>query len=248
MIKLFEEEEPPFVECEIPTMNELQAKGVPGEEWPYYIGYMKRMLVLYRAYTGATLQLEKTNLIEEYVLRGKDRDVLEQVQTVTEVCAGIVVSCEDVRACLEGDFSAWAVYDSFDDPHSNCFGDWRQHAIVNREETDALLVEETNDRVKKYAISTKALGAVLADTLIIEPALEKRAKSAYGTYTVFNRDYNEVKIFKNGDLVQTLTNVQLGIAASEIRTVSISPRGKYIFVSGKRVASGACGWVVLEGS
>jgi len=80
---------PPAVECEEPTMTELQTKGVPESEWPYYLGYMKRMLAFYQQYSGATLTLEKTNLIEEYVLRGKDRDVLEQVQEVAAECAGI---------------------------------------------------------------------------------------------------------------------------------------------------------------
>jgi len=93
MIDEWEDEEkgdsPGYVECEEPTMEELETKGVPEEEWPYYLGYMKRMLAFYRQYTGATLQLEKTSLIEEYVLRGKNRDVLEQVQDVTEECAGI---------------------------------------------------------------------------------------------------------------------------------------------------------------
>ena len=79
-------EAPPSVECEEPTMEELQTKGVPEAEWPYYLGYMKRMLIFYRQYTEGTLQLEKTNLIEEYVLRGYDRDVLEQVQEVAREC------------------------------------------------------------------------------------------------------------------------------------------------------------------
>lgn len=116
MLDLYEKEEPPFVECEEPTMAELEAKGVPEAEWRYYLGYMKRMLALYRTYTGGTLQLEKTNLIEEYVLREKDRDVLEQVQVVTEICAGVRLSCEDVYACLEGDFSTWTEIWEYDFP------------------------------------------------------------------------------------------------------------------------------------
>jgi len=78
---------PVYVECEEPTMTELQAVAVPEAEWPYYLGFMKRMITLYLQYTSLTLQMEKTNLIEEYVLRGKDRDVLEAIQTVAEWCA-----------------------------------------------------------------------------------------------------------------------------------------------------------------
>jgi len=72
------------VELEPLIEEELTVKGVPKSEWQYYEGFAKRMLTLYRHFTGETLQIEKTNLIEEYVLRGKDRDVLEQEQGVVE--------------------------------------------------------------------------------------------------------------------------------------------------------------------
>lgn len=83
----WEEEEPPFVECEEPTIAELSSKNVPDADWPYYLGFMKRMLEILRKYTGTTLELEQQSLIEEYVLRGWPRDLLEQVQAVAEECA-----------------------------------------------------------------------------------------------------------------------------------------------------------------
>ncbi len=75
------------VGCETPTMELLDTLGVPLEEYPYYLGFMKRMIVLYRNFTSETLASEKESLIEEYVLRDKDRDVLEQVQEVAANCA-----------------------------------------------------------------------------------------------------------------------------------------------------------------
>ena len=79
--------EPPFVYCEAPTMLVLEALGVPSAEWPYYLGYMKRMLALYKKFTDETLELETTSLIAEYVLRGYSQEVLEGVQVVAAGCA-----------------------------------------------------------------------------------------------------------------------------------------------------------------
>lgn len=75
------------VGCETPTMELLESLGVPTDEWQYYLGFMKRMIVLYRNFTSETLASEKESLITEYVLRGKDRDVLEAVQEVAALCA-----------------------------------------------------------------------------------------------------------------------------------------------------------------
>jgi len=100
------------VECEEPTMLLLASLGVPQDEWQYYLGYMKRMLELYKKFSSASLQLEKDSLISEYVLRGKDKSVLEEVQEVAANCSeGIFelpLNCADVKACLEGDYSSWS--------------------------------------------------------------------------------------------------------------------------------------------
>lgn len=105
----WEDTAPPPVLCEEPTMRELESKGVPEVEWPYYLGYMKRMCQLYKKYQGATLLSEKDSLIAEYVLRGYDKEILQQVQEVAANCAeAIYLSCPMIYACLEGTYTAWA--------------------------------------------------------------------------------------------------------------------------------------------
>jgi len=116
MSDLLEEELPPPVLCEEPTMALLQSLGIPTDEWQYYLGFMKRMVELYLTFTSETLQMEKDSLIAEYVYRGKDKTVLEQVQAVAEVCAGIVVSCTEVKACLEGNYTSWSKIWDYDFP------------------------------------------------------------------------------------------------------------------------------------
>jgi len=100
-----------YVMCEEPTMVLLKDLGVPTSQWQYYIGFMKRMVELYLNFTEETLAKEKESLITEYVLRGKDITVLEQVQEVAANCAeGIFelpFTCDDVKACLEGNYAAW---------------------------------------------------------------------------------------------------------------------------------------------
>jgi len=89
--------EPPLevhVECEEPTMELLDSLGVPSDEQQYYLGFMKRMIELYLKFTAQTLQLEKDSLIAEYVLRGKDKDVLEAVQEQAAECAGVIVEMD----------------------------------------------------------------------------------------------------------------------------------------------------------
>jgi len=79
-------------------------------------------------------------------------------------------------------------------------------------------------------------------------------KSAYGTYvaligyTNYYRDGDKVYIFKDGALLQTLTDSDLAITSDKIRNVAVSPTGKYIVVSGYITAESAMGWVVLQGS
>jgi len=90
----WEDEAPPFVECETPTMELLVALGVASDEWQYYLGFMKRMMELYLKFTSETLAKEKESLIEEYVLRGKDKGVLEEVQEVAAGCAGVEVEMD----------------------------------------------------------------------------------------------------------------------------------------------------------
>jgi len=90
----WEDEAPPFVECETPTMELLEALGVASDEWQYYLGFMKRMIELYLNFTAETLQKEKDSLIAEYVYRGKDKEVLEAVQEQAAECAGVIVEMD----------------------------------------------------------------------------------------------------------------------------------------------------------
>jgi len=243
---------PPPVECEEPTIDELNSKGVPSEEHPYYLGFMKRMLELYRKFTGQTLQMEKDSLIAEYVYRGKDKDVLQQVQIVTEICAGV-----RVPELEEGDYSSYAIYDSFDDTDcSNAY--MAQRAVFNGAENKIIILDAWNERTKPYDIPTKVLGAVLATDLSFYDQdgawSQQPTKSIYGTYVVtlnytsYREDCNRIRIYKNGVEIQNLTDAQLGFNANTIKNVDISPTGKFIIVSGERTATGNRGWVVLEGS
>lgn len=101
MAELLEDELEDSVGLEEPIEDELTYKGVPLAEWPHYMGFAKRMLRLYRKFTGETLLLEKESLIEEYVLRGKDRNVLEQEQDRVEEYVGL-------PACPEGNYTTWS--------------------------------------------------------------------------------------------------------------------------------------------
>lgn len=152
---------------------------------------------------------------------------------------------------LEGDYSDYAIYDSFDDPDAHILGDWGQFAIINEKETEILIVEINAGGLKTYTIATKTLSALIFLNAKLGWCTgweSSVGKSAYGTYAVVNHNYDSIRIFKNGAIIKTLTFTDLGFDAAEIRTPSISPKGKYIVVSGKRSATGNAGWVVLVGS
>jgi hypothetical protein len=160
---------------------------------------------------------------------------------------------------LEGEYSDWTIYDSFDDTDAS-FGTARQGAITNRVETQMLLCDYYSNIVKKYTISTKVLSAALVnDALIMHDSggyfTPPQLYSAYGTYVVSlggpSAWPSKVYVFKNGALIKTFTAADLGIISVPnglIASVSISPKGKYIAVSGVREATGNMGWVILEGS
>jgi hypothetical protein len=95
-----------YVGLETPVQNELTTKGVPTSEWPHYIGFAKRMYLLYYAFSGATLQAEKQSLINEYVLRGLQQHVLEQLQDVVETYYGLYTP-EFYDGFETGDCSLW---------------------------------------------------------------------------------------------------------------------------------------------
>ena len=256
MSDLLEEELPPCVLCEEPTMALLQSLGVPTDEWQYYLGFMKRMVELYLTFTSETLQKEKDSLIAEYVLRGKDKDVLEQVQEVAAGCAGVYVP-PVVIELEEGDFSSYNIIASFDDADS--FAGMRsQDGIFNGNEEKITIIDTENMIVKTYDIPSLTLGAALFNDITEfdgdggNPHYHK--KSIYGTYLVLSAtdgvstEIDRIRIFKNGAQLQTLTYADLGLDDNSIYNMAISPTGKYIIVSGRRTASGNMGWVLLEGS
>jgi len=252
MSDLLEEELPPCVLCEEPTMALLQLLGVPTEEWQYYLGFMKRMIEFYQSFTSETLQKEKDSLIAEYVLRGKDKDVLQQVQIQAEICLGV-----RVPELEEGNFSSYSIIASFDDADS--FAGMRsQDGIFNGNEEKITIIDTENMIVKTYDIPSLTLGATLFNDITEfdgdggNPHYHK--KSIYGTYLVLSAtdgvstEIDRIRIFKNGAQLQTLTYADLGLDDNSIYNMAISPTGKYIIVSGRRTASGNMGWVLLEGS
>ena len=160
------------------------------------------------------------------------------------------IKCSEVLACLEGDYSDWAVYDSFDDATAT---NPDSIAILNLKETVAILIAPT--LIKKYTIATKTLGASLFNPYFIAvtptSAITAHAlrKSAYGTYIVWvDSTYENLYILKDGAVVKTLSDSDLGLSSKCIYDAFISPKGKHIAVCGKRSATGNDGWVILEGS
>jgi len=152
---------------------------------------------------------------------------------------------------LEGDYSDWTIYDSFDD--TNVYVDeWSQYAVVNKEETQILLIDAANSGVRKYTIATKTLGALVSEYTfpgLYGKSAEGSIISVQGRYLVaLIRVKAGIGIWKNGDLIKTFSDTDLGLDTGNVYSVSISKSGKYIIVSGRRTATGNRGWVVLVGS
>jgi len=159
---------------------------------------------------------------------------------------------------LEGDYTNWAVYDSFDDANISNSA-WYQYAVVNRAETVVLLIDREGLGARKYVISTKTLGALVDEYVF--PGVFAGSDVDLGTTLSLQGTYvcalvrvagitkgNGVAVWKNGDLIKTFTAADLGLDANEVYSVSISWTGKYLVVSGTRTATANYGWVVLVGS
>ncbi len=164
----------------------------------------------------------------------------------------------DVSEPLEGDYSDYSIYDSFDDLKAYAYA-YYQWAVLNNDESEILLVDMENLGARKYTIATKTLGAFLDEYVFPgvfagPDGAEGTIKTIQGTYVVaLNRvpgsnTGDGVTIWKNGDILKTLSDTELGFNSEEVYSVSISHSGKYIVVSGERSASGNYGWVVLVGS
>ena len=152
---------------------------------------------------------------------------------------------------LEGDYSDWTIYDSFDDltiaDSPTLF--WQTFIYFNREETQLITVND--NALNRYTIATKTLETLFnpyAPTGGVCISQGRSANSAYGTYVVWeNQASTTLYIIKNGVVVKTLSITDLGIS-DYIYNWGISPKGKYIVLCGKRTATGNKGWVVLVGS
>lgn len=154
---------------------------------------------------------------------------------------------------LEGDYSDYTIYDSFDE--ANVIGTlYNQYAIVNKAETIILLVDRANLVARKYTIATKTLAAAVLDydfpgVFVGTDTIDGTGKSVQGTYVVaVVHGQTGIAIWKDGVLIETITDTDLGLNAGTVYGVSISRSGKYVIVSGTRAASGNVGWVVLVGS
>ena len=158
---------------------------------------------------------------------------------------------------LEGDYSDYSIYDTFKDT-DGFDGYMKQDAIFNQEETQILLLDGAIEVAKAYIIATKTLGAAIKSDISFYAGcgagVGVSRKSAYGRYVVvlgYTTSYNtcdKIHIFKNGALLKTLEDSELGITDNKVASVAISPKGKYIIISGYITAESDMGWVVLEGS
>jgi len=231
MSDALEEELPPCVLCEEPTMALLQSLGVPTEEWQYYLGFMKRMIELYLTFTSETLQKEKDSLIAEYVLRGKDKDVLEQVQAVSEVCAGIVVSCTEVKACLEGDFSSWALQ------WTTALYAHITRMSISTSANNILLMDDLGSVFRIIRLSDGTLLSSVTGPLAMTNWVNTQIQSVLGTYML--QIYQSgggnmmLQIYKNGTLQQEIDLTTVAGFNYDVFNTSaaISQNGEYVLVS-----------------
>ena len=148
---------------------------------------------------------------------------------------------------LEGDYTTWAVYDKrVDDvdlgPHMS------NMAVFNEDETKAMFMELVAKWVKDYDVTAKTLSAKLETNLTFSVDHKEFPRSILGTYIPVIENDNNLKIYKNNVLVQTLTCADLGLWANYLESVSMSASGKYIVVTGNDSVTFDHVWVILEGS
>lgn len=158
---------------------------------------------------------------------------------------------------LEGDYSDYSIYDTFKDTDSSN-GYRKQDAVFNLDETIAILFDAENIILKTYTIASKTLSAAIKSDISYFDGdigvIGLNRKTAYRSYNVVlgyttsSVNCDKVYIFKNGVLIKTLEDSDLGITDNKIRAAAISPKGKYIIVSGYITAESEMGWVILEGS
>ena len=152
----------------------------------------------------------------------------------------------------ERTYTSYAVYDSFDDTDISYVE--RACALINCLETKAILITRNAQvYLKVYDIDNKTVSSsteLESSEFYTSTVLAWIHKQTFlNTYAAFiEKTTTNLLIYKDGVLIQTLTPTDLGITVGSLSSVSFSPRGKYIFLTGTRTASGNSGWVVLKGS
>jgi len=84
MEELLKPELPRYVDLEQPIMDECQSKGVPTDQWQYYIGFGKRAKEICMTFSSETKAEELEILQDEYILRGHDPNVLSQIKGIVD--------------------------------------------------------------------------------------------------------------------------------------------------------------------
>ena len=76
-----------LLELEVQIFDVLTNWGVPSDQWPYYVGFAKRIWERALKFQSETFLLEKQSVLNEYVLRGHTLGVLEAIQVHAEALA-----------------------------------------------------------------------------------------------------------------------------------------------------------------
>ena len=224
------------------TLNEVvEGDGIVGDDWREYLvkGVTPHLLGDRLAFLELDLAYLGTNIGGGF--------------TTSLLPGGEIMNCTDVRACLEGDYTSYAVYDSFND--TDIDGLDTCAAWINSLETKAVLVTAGGtSRMKTYDIENKTLGsssAIHSNEFYNSASLGWRFnETILNTYmAIIETGTLDLLIYKNGALLQRLTLASLSLFPDLVYTISFSPHGKYIFLTGYRLPSPyPKGWVVLVGS
>lgn len=162
------------------------------------------------------------------------------------------LACSDVDACLEGVYSDWTLYDSHNDADCGTT-EYSSYGCFNTEETKALFVA-SGICAKLYDVAAKTLGAsLLTPDFYGEGDFgQPYFSSVLGRYKVcLAAALDRIHVLKDGAIIKTITNVDLGEAGVDIVSVSISPSGKYLLIvlDARWVGPVNVGcWFIFEGS
>jgi hypothetical protein len=142
---------------------------------------------------------------------------------------------------LEGDYSTWTIYDTVVGYRPV---DWA--FLIDKNEAKIIFYDITAYKVRSYDIALKTVSDALFTIYHPFGSGICADKSICGTYIVARDEGDNVYVFKNGELIKTISGEELGIEG--IEAVGISPKGKYIVVGGYLTEAEDSGFVVLVGS